>query len=233
MSGPDMGKKRKRDDVQSQSQGQKRRIIRNVDSTSPDIEQAEERIAKDPSKNYKDVQTLIQMLDPANPDAKINLKAGVALCKVFARLVVSGNLRKDEHGSTQSQELSKWYLQQYGRYRTILAHLLRSVSAVQRLPIVHLCWRVLEQDAELLGNSIWVSDSMFKPLLSAVVEVPGGTDVRQAYVEEYMNQCHDCCYHSLEYCSYVTSSMALQLFSNRFYQEHISLRVRMRNYWRT
>ncbi|KAF7506620.1 hypothetical protein GJ744_011552 [Endocarpon pusillum] len=201
MSRPHIGKKRKWDDAPSQSQGRKRRTIRSGESSSLDIEQLEKRIAKDPSNNHNDVETLLQMLDLANPDAKLNLRTGIALCKVFSRLIASGHLNKDNHGNNQSQELSAWYVEQYRKYRTTLARLLRSVSAAQRLPLVHLCWKVLEQDAEFLGNKVWVSESMFKPFLSAVVDIPGGTDVRETYVDEYMNQCHDCCYHSLEYFS--------------------------------
>ncbi len=205
MSRPDIGKKRKRGDVDlSQSQSRKRGTTRNGEDSSFDVEQLEKRIAKDPSKNHNDVETLIRMLDPANPDAKISLRAGIALCKVFSRLIASGHLKHNNHSNEQSHELSAWYIEKYGNYRVSLAKLLRSVSAPQRLPLVHLCWRVLEQDAEFLGKSVWVSDSMFKPLLSAVVEIPGGTDVRETYVEAYMNQCHDCCYYSLEYFSYVS-----------------------------
>ena len=232
MSRPHIGKKRKRDDAPSQSQERKRRTIRSGESSSLDIEELEKRIAKDPSKNHNDVETLLQMLDPANSDTKLNLRAGIALCKVFSRLIASGHLNKDNHGNNQSQELSAWYVEQYRNYRMTLARLLRSVSAAQRLSLVHLCWKVLEQDAEFLGNSIWVSESMFKPLLSVVVDIPGGTDVRETYVEEYMNQCHDCCYHSLEYFSYVSSSMSLQLFSNISPQGHMLLQLRMRRYWR-
>jgi U3 small nucleolar RNA-associated protein 19 len=203
MSRPGSGPKRKRDDARHQSESRKRRAIQNSDSTSPDPEQLEKSVAEDPSKNRKDVQNLLQMFDFAKPDVKTNLKVGVVLCKVFSRLVASGNLTKDDHGSKQSQALSDWYAREYDGYRRTLVKLLRSASASQRLPILHLCWKVLEQDAELLDKSVWVSDSMFNPLLSAVVEIPDGTDVRNTYVGEYMNQCHDCCYHSLEFFSYV------------------------------
>ena len=201
--------KRKVDEDRPISEGRKRRATQNGDSASIDIEQLGKSITKDPSKNHKGVESLIRIIDLNNPDAKTNLRTGVALCKVFARLVASGDLVKDDHGSKQGQEISQWYLQQYGTYRTVLVKLLRSVSPSHRLPILHLCWRVLEQDAELMGNSVWVSDSIFKPLLSAVLEMPDGTDIRDTYVGEYMIPCHDCCYYSLEYFSYVSSALAL------------------------
>lgn len=232
MSRPHIGKKRKRDDAPSQNQGRKRRTTRNGESSSLDIEQLEKRIAQDPSENHNDVETLLQMLDLDNPDAKLNLRAGIALCKVFSRLVASGHLSKDNHGNNQSQDLSAWYVEQYRNYRIILARLLRLVSTAHRLSFVHLCWKVLEQDAEFLGNKVWVSESMFKPFLSAVVDIPGGTDVRETYVDEYMNQCHDCCYHSLQYFSYVASFMSLQLYSNIFRQGHMSLQVKMGRCWK-
>ncbi len=233
MSRPDIEKKRKRDDVvPSQSQSRKRRTTRNGEDSSFDIEQLEKRIAKDPSKNHNDVEVLLQMLDLANPDGIINLRAGIALFKVFSRLIASGQIKHGNRSNEESHELSTWYIEQYRNYRMALAKSLRSVPAPQRLPLIHLCWRVLEQDAESLGNAVWVSDSMFKPLLSAVVEIPSGTDVRETYVKEYMNQCHDCCYRSLEYFSYVSSSMPLQLFSNIVLQGHTSRQMRMSRYWR-
>lgn len=228
------GTKRKRDDAGLNAEGRKRRTTRNSEKAPLDIKQLEQRIAEDPSKNQNDVETLIEMLDLTDLSAKMNLKAGVALCKVFSRLVASGILAKDHQGSKQSQELSDWYSQQYGKYRMALAKLLRSVSAFQRLPLLHLSWRVLEQDAEMLDNTLWVSDSMFKPLLSVVVEIPDGKDIRETYVGEYMNHCHDCCYHSLEHFSYVRPTCKpSQRFANSACQGHTSLEVKMRNRWRT
>jgi U3 small nucleolar RNA-associated protein 19 len=208
MNRPGNGKKRKLDDDQSQSEGHKRRAVPTGHSSSHDIEQLERRIAENPSKNRKDVETLIQTINLSDPDLKINLKAAVALCKAFSRLVASGTLTKNGNESEQSPKLSGWYIRQYGIYRMALVKLLRSVSASQRLPIVHLCWRVLEQDAEFLDYSVWDSDSMFRPLLHAVVEMPDGTDIRETYVGEYMNACHDCCYHSLEFLSFVHPTRA-------------------------
>jgi U3 small nucleolar RNA-associated protein 19 len=202
MNRPETKKKRKRDDGRPR-ESHKRRAVSTVHSSSLDIELLEKRIAENPSKNRKDVETLIQEINLSDPDSKINLKAAVALCKAFSRLVSSGTLTKNGHESEQSHELSRWYVQQYGIYRMALVNLLQSVSASQRLPILHLCWRVLEQDAELLDHSVWHSDSMFRPLLAAVTEMPDGTDIRETFVGEYMNACHDCCYHSLAYISYV------------------------------
>jgi U3 small nucleolar RNA-associated protein 19 len=203
MNRPDIKKKRKRDDDRPQTEGHKRRAVPAGNSSSHDIEQLEERIAENPSKNRKDVETLIQTIYLSDSSSKTNLKAAIALCKAFSRLIASGTLTKNGHESEQSHELSGWYVQQHGIYRMALVKLLQSVSASQRLPIVHLCWRVLEQDAELLNNSVWDSDSMFRPLLAAITELPDGTDIRETFVGEYMNACHDCCYHSLAYISYV------------------------------
>lgn len=230
---PATGLKRKRIDVQSQNQGRKRRAVRKSDDAPPSIEQLEQRITEDPSKNRKDVDGLLQMLDLARPDARTNLKVGITLCKVFSRLVASGNLTKDSHKSKDGQELCEWYTQELGKYRTILVRLLRSVAATQRLPILHLCWKVLEQDAELLDNSVWMSHSMFKPLLLAVIEDQEGTDIRETFVGEYLNPCHDCCYHSLEYLSYVRFRGQLQPFPNISSQGHTLLQVTAKRYWKT
>jgi U3 small nucleolar RNA-associated protein 19 len=200
------GLKRKRDNTDTSKETRKRRSTRNDDKASTDIEQLERRIAEDPSNNHKNVEALIQLLDPASLDEKTNVKAGVALCKIFSRLIASGNFTIGENGGKGNREISDLYALQYTKYRKTLIKVLRSVSISQRLALLHLCWRVLEQDAELLDNSIWTSDSVFKPLLSTLAELPDGTDVRESYVGEYMNQCHDCCYYSLQYFSCVFPS---------------------------
>jgi hypothetical protein len=201
-----INKKRKRDDDPPKSQGHKRSAVPIGKGSLHDIEQLEKRIAENPSKNRKDVETLIQTINLSDCGPKINLKAAIVLYKAFSRLGASGTLSKKGHESEQNHELSGWYYQQYGIYRMALVKLLRSVSASQRLPIVHLCWRVLEQDAELLAHSVWDSESMFEPLLAGVIEIPDGKDIRETYVGEYLNACHDCCYHSLAYLSYVQPS---------------------------
>lgn len=195
--------KRKRSEAEIDDKSGKRRAIPNTESASSEIELLERRITEDPSKNCHDLDTMIQMFDLAKPNARTNLRVGVALCKVFSRLIVSGSLTKNDHGSKRSQKLAEWYVQQYGYYRMTIVKLLRTASAAQRLPIVQLCWRVLEQDAELLDHSVWVSGSIFKPLLSALIELPDAKDIREIYVGEYMNSCHDCYYRSLECFSYV------------------------------
>jgi hypothetical protein len=201
--------KRKRPAVLPEHGARKRRALQNAEGAVPNIEQLERRIAEDPLKNHKDIEKLITMINPDNPNAKTNLKAAVSLCKVFSRLAASGSLSKNDRGTQQNQEMTARFTQQYGIYRRALLDLLRSTSSSQRLSIVHLCWRALEVDAELLGNSVWVSDSIFRPLLSAVIELPGGADTREAYAGEYMNRCHDCCYYSLEYLPYVQSLVTL------------------------
>lgn len=201
--------KRKRPAVLPEHGARKRRALQNAEGALPNIEQLEKRIAEDALKSHKDIEKLITMINPDNLNAKTNLKAAVSLCKVFSRLAASGSLSKNDRGTQQNQEMTARFTQQYGIYRRALLDLLRSTSSSQRLSIVHLCWRVLEVDAELLGNSVWVSDSKFRPLLSAVIELPGGADIREAYVGEYMNQCHDCCYYSLEYLPYVQSLVTL------------------------
>lgn len=204
MSRSDIGSKRKRDAVRSQADVRKRRAIEIEDEVVPNLQRIEQGIDEEPTKYRENVEHLIRILDPARPDTKANLKIGISLCKIFSRFVGSEYSKtKNEHRSKQKQEQDDWYLQQYGKYRAQLLKLLRFAPQSQRLPILHLCWKVLEQDAELLDNSTWTSESIFESLLSTLVETPDGTDARKAFVGEYMSQCHDCCYHSLGYLSYV------------------------------
>jgi hypothetical protein len=203
MSRPGVGIKRKRDELRSQTEARKRRAIQNNAGAVPDLERIETCIEEEPSKNREEMEHLIRLFDSSHLDAKSNMKIGVSLFKIFSRFVASGYLSKNGGGSKQNQEGHDWYLQQYDKYRAQPVKLLRTVPPTQRFSMLHLCWKVLEQDAELFDNSIWASDSLFKPLLSAVIEIPDGTDVREIFVGEYMDQCHDCCYHSLEHFSYV------------------------------
>ena len=229
MSRLENGVKRKLNDGQTKNESRKRRVVHNGNIAS-DIEKLERRIAEDPVQNHKNVETLLRMIDVNDPNSKFNLNTAVSLCKVFSRVVASGHITKDGQRRKLSQEVSGWYIQHYEKYRKTVIKLLRSVSASQRLPILHLCWKILEQDAELLESSVWVSDSIFKPLLSALMEMTEAKDIRETYVSEYMNECHDCCYHSLEYFAYVNHLNSAVSCSDVHVQGHISMQAKMNKY---
>ena len=204
MSRSGIGSKRKRDDIRPQTDVRKRRAIQNDEDVVSNLERIEQGIEEEPTKYREKVEHLIRILDSASQDTKASLKIGVSLCKIFSRFVGSEySTGKNEHRGRQNQEQHDWYLQQFRRYRAQLVKLLRLAPQSQQLPILHLCWKVLEQDAELLDKSTWSSDSIFQSLLSTVIGIPNGTDVRETFMGEYLSQCHDCCYHSLEYLSSV------------------------------
>ena len=223
MARPGTGNKRKRDEIRSTTETHKRRATQNGDSTVPDLERIERVVEEKPTEHRQEVEHLIRILDSSHPNTRSNLKIGVSLCRIFSRFIASGNLMKSEDRRKHHPVQHDWYLQRYSNYRTSLVKLLRFASQSQRLPILHLCWKVLEQDGELLDNSIWISDSIFKPLLSAIVDTSDGADIRETFVREYMNQCHDCCYHSLEFFSYVYTQFSLVRYPLTIYVQNIRL----------
>jgi U3 small nucleolar RNA-associated protein 19 len=198
--------KRKRDNAGPEDKPRKRRVAAEAEGPTGELERLEGRIKEDQARNFRDLETILQKFDLVHPDSKINLQLGVSLCKIFSRLVASGALSNKSIDGQKTQEVSEWYLRQYNNYRRTLATLLESVQPPSRLPLVHLCWKVLELDAELFDNAVWDQQSIFRPFLSTITNVSDGADVQEFYVTEYMNQCHDCCYYSLEYISYVNAS---------------------------
>jgi U3 small nucleolar RNA-associated protein 19 len=208
--------KRKRADDGNHSEARKRKTAKHGDSVRgvSQLEDLEREIAKDPLRYHHNVDILLRLIDSDKPDATENLKVAVSMCRIFSRLIAAGSLEQDSNEPKSAKDIANTYLRHYKHYQTAVVKLLKLASPAQQLPILHLCWKIFEQDAELWKSAVWESASIFPSLLSALIEIPDGREIRNTFVSECMSQCHDFSYYALVYISYVYPN-ALAFFNDR------------------
>lgn len=164
-----------------------------------DPENLEKEINEDPVKNAKHLDALLRMLDLDNPRTTINLRVGISLCRVFSRLIASGNLAGTASTSHLDQQLHDWYQKRYAIYWSSILRLLRISSGRNFSPVLHLCWKALGHEVELLGNAIWTSKSHFGSLLTAVIGITDDSAIRKVLMIDFVNRYHDCMFFAMEH----------------------------------
>jgi U3 small nucleolar RNA-associated protein 19 len=107
----------------------KRRMV-DADETEDEaarIFKLEEQISES-RKHYNNIATLISML---NIDASLkqpNLDVAVALCRVFCRLIATGNLKEPNRATEEEKIIVAWLKERCQEYQRALLNVMRSAE---------------------------------------------------------------------------------------------------------
>ncbi len=155
-------------------------------------------------KHYNNIPKLLKLLE--TEDA---ILAAVALCRVFSRLMTSGELTKKAGSSEKEDVVVAWLRERYYEYKSGLCELLESPEAAPA--IFTLCMRMLKNEGTHLKNgqdysfpSRFLTDIM-KTLLSL-----DGDDLRQKFSEEYVEEYDDIRYYTFEAIAQILEEGSLQ-----------------------
>lgn len=132
MNGDYVSRKRKLREFAEASTSSKRRVHTTKDAATTEngtstarIERLESEIAQS-RQNFNNIATLIHMA--ARAEYPAFLTATVSLCRVFVRLISTGNLSEAQNGDNE-QVITAWLKQQYEEYKAILLNSLRVPDA--------------------------------------------------------------------------------------------------------
>lgn len=126
-------------------------------------------------KNYNNISTLIKLSRNEDEDPDVSLVASIALCRIFSRLMATGDFIKAQSTTEKESVVALWLRERYSEYRVVLLQLLnREASGSTALT---LCLRMLKSEGTHLRNGQEYSfpSTFFKDilqsLLSPVVEM--------------------------------------------------------------
>ncbi|KAN0110384.1 CBF/Mak21 family domain containing protein [Hyaloscypha variabilis] len=149
-------------------------------------------------QNYNNITALIKLLRDDNEDAENSVIAAVSLCRVFTRLMMSGEMTKREGTSEKEIVVVKWLKERYSEYKTAIIALLGEENMSSTA--LTLCMRVLKTEGQHLHDS--KEYNFPTKFLTDVVRVllKSGSDgtTRKEFSKKYVEENDDVRFYTLE-----------------------------------
>ncbi len=149
-------------------------------------------------KNYNNITVLIKLLRDDDGDADNSIIAAISLCRVFTRLLVSGEMTKTESTTEKAAVVSKWLRERYSEYKTTILALLgeEGISST----ILTLCMRLLKTEGQHLHNSkeyIFPTGSL-TDIIRVLLKPGSDESTRKEFSEKYVEENDDVRFYTLE-----------------------------------
>lgn len=152
-------------------------------------------------RHYNNITTLlgfVKELDIQDGNDQTSVMAAVALCRVFCRLIASGDMSKSRETSEETV-IVQWLTERLQEYqRALLSILVLQSSSVSATALVLLMQLIKEGDMELnvSKDASWCS-GLFSKILQTLVNGTTVEDARAAFVAKYFVKYDDIRYHTL------------------------------------
>lgn len=140
-------------------------------------------------KNYNNVAKLIKILRDEDEEADNSVVAAISLCRVFVRLMASGDMVRKPGSSEKDVVVIKWLKERYSEYKSSLL-LLLGEEGLESTALT-LCMRLLKSEGEHLRNGqdynfpIDFLTEIIRVLLDPNSAEAIRTEFGGKYVEEY------------------------------------------------
>lgn len=140
-------------------------------------------------KNYNNVSKVIKILRDENEDPENSAVAAISLCRVFVRLMASGDMARKQTSTEKDIIVIKWLKERYSEYKSSLL-LLLDEEGLESTALT-LCMRLLKTEGEhLLNGQEYNFPASFLAQIVQVILSPDSSEAIRAefgakYVEEY------------------------------------------------
>lgn len=173
-------------------------------SESSDDEDAQSRILLleseifESKKHYNNISTLIGLLRDDKNGENVPLVAAIALCRVFSRLLASGDLTKKEGAAEKDTIVVLWLKERYSECKEAMLDLLSSASAGPT--ILTLIMRLLKNEGTYLRSRDEYSfpTAFLTNIVEALLDDSVDESLRQEYSEKYVEEYDDIRYYTFE-----------------------------------
>ena len=160
--------------------------------TEEEILLLEEQIVQS-RKHYNHIATLLRYCQEHHGQEKRSITAAVALCRVFCRLMIAGQLSKPRGASGNETTIVQWLRGQLESYKAALIALFSIPEPGVQSIAMTLLLRLPKSEVESMGNAVdnnWRKGA-FPSLVSRLVD-PNTTDgIRGEFVEKYLQPYDD------------------------------------------
>lgn len=201
LDGNDSTKKRKSVPDSSGDKPTKRRAIEH-DKATDDDPQAQilllESQILESRRHYNNIATLLAFLHRPDYRHDQDIAAAVALCRVFSRLLVAGNLTKTRNAPENEAIIVDWLKERYREYTDALLGLLKQGNLARQNTTLTLLLRLLKTDAACVnpGEEKTWRTGLFSRLIRTFIDAEVGQEVRAEFVENYVEKYDDIRYYT-------------------------------------
>lgn len=153
-------------------------------------------------QHYNNIITLLGYVkgqDTQDANDQKSAIAAVALCRVFCRLMASGNMSKSRETSKDETIIVQWLTERLQEYqRALLSMLAFQSPSISTTALTLLMQLIKEGDMQsnVIEDAIW-GNGGFSSILPKLVNATTVDDARAMFVDKYFVKYHDIRYHSL------------------------------------
>lgn len=186
--------KRKRSNVE------KRPLKRVRSESDEDDTQAEilllENEVFESKKHYNNIAKLVKILK--NIKSEDSIVAAISLCRIFARLMASGDLVRNKSSSEKEVVVIQWLRERFSEYKQALLVLLQQDGAGST--ILTLAMRTLKSEGtHLLNGQEYNFPNVFlADILRALLRSQTDSSIRNEFSEKYVEENDDIRFYTYE-----------------------------------
>jgi U3 small nucleolar RNA-associated protein 19 len=142
-------------------------------------------------KNYNNISTLIQLSRNRDDDIDVSLVSSIALCRIFSRLLASGDLTKVRATTEKESVVTLWLRERYSEYKAVLIQLLNRDGSESTA--LTLCMRMLKNEGTHLRNGQEYSfPTLFlKDIVQSILSPDGRDSIRREFIGKYLEEYDD------------------------------------------
>ncbi|KAH7564154.1 hypothetical protein BM1_01201 [Bipolaris maydis] len=196
------GVKRKRDPSkpersESKSKSRRKSSSEDGDDLQSEIVQLEAQILES-RKYYNNIATLLQRAKQSDAENEGPILAAVALCRVFSRLLVTGDMVKSKGMSEAEGVIVSWLKERYRELcNMLLDDFLRSEDPPKQSVALTLLMRLVKEEAKS-QKDYKIKNGPLPRLIEVLLQLPLDDLNREEFAEKYLKQFDDIRYQTFQ-----------------------------------
>lgn len=197
------GAKRKRDASKS-DRGESKSKSRRKSSSSDDGEDIQSEIVQleaqilESRRHYNNIATLLQRAKQSDAENEGPILAAVALCRVFSRLLVTGDMVKSKGMSEAEGVIVSWLKERYRELcQVLLDDFLRSEHPPKQSVALTLLMRLAKEEAKS-QKDYKLKHGILPRLVEVLLRLPLDDLNREEFAEKYLKQFDDIRYQTFQ-----------------------------------
>lgn len=204
------GTKRKRDPSKAERRESKTKSRRKSPSEDGEdiqttIVQLEAQILES-RRHYNNIATLIQLAKQPSAENEGSILAAVALCRIFSRLLVGGDMLKSKGMGEKEVVVVGWLKERYRELLDLLlADFLQSEEPAKQSVALTLLMRLVKEESQA-QKDFTVKNSPFPRLVEILLSLPADDLNREEFAEKFFKQYDDIRYQTFQIIRYEFTS---------------------------
>lgn len=142
-------------------------------------------------RHYNNIATLIQSAQKYETDNETATLSSVALCRVFSRLIATGDMAKSKEMTESETVILKWLKERYREYtELLLGGYLKSERAEMQSVGLTLLMRLVKEESKAQKEYSWKHGPLTK-IVETLLYLPEHDIIRDEFVEKYCKSFDD------------------------------------------